>query len=275
VNRVVGSIDRDARGIVDPGSGAQRFTLDRHAPSPSVGRFVDRYWIVSWDLTGQPPYTQRVFAHPVVNVVFEAGEAIVTGVTTRMSARTLEGSGRVLGVMFRPAGFHAVLGRPMSGITDRVLPFADLAGPRAGRAARQIAGAARAADQAAMVAAADELMAALLPGPPQPCEETTAIAERCAADPAMARVDALAELAGLSPRQLQRRFAEHVGVSPKAVIRRYRLYEAAERARLGDAVDWAALAAELGYSDQAHLVRDFSAAFGVPPERYARAAGTS
>ncbi len=74
-------------------------------------------------------------------------------------------------------------------------------------------------------------------------------------------------------RQLQRRFADHVGVSPKAVIRRYRLYEAAERARLGREVDWAALAVELGYSDQAHLTGDFSATVGMPPDRYARTGG--
>ena len=49
-----------------------------------------------------------------------------------------------------------------------------------------------------------------------------------------------------------------------------RLYEAAERAARGDAVDWSRLATELGYSDQSHLVRHFTAAVGVPPDRYAR-----
>jgi AraC-like DNA-binding protein len=52
------------------------------------------------------------------------------------------------------------------------------------------------------------------------------------------------------------------------VINRFRLHEAAERAGGGQPVDWAGLAAELGYSDQAHLVREFRAAIGAPPERY-------
>jgi AraC-like DNA-binding protein len=51
------------------------------------------------------------------------------------------------------------------------------------------------------------------------------------------------------------------------------LYEAAERARQGAGVDWAALAVELGYSDQSHLIRDFSASIGMPPDRYARTGG--
>jgi AraC-like DNA-binding protein len=33
-------------------------------------------------------------------------------------------------------------------------------------------------------------------------------------------------------------------------------------------VDWSSLAAELGYYDQAHLIRDFTAAVGEPPGRY-------
>ena len=48
-----------------------------------------------------------------------------------------------------------------------------------------------------------------------------------------------------------------------------RLHEAAERADLGEAVDWAELAFDLGYADQAHLTRDFTDTIGVPPAQYA------
>lgn len=70
-------------------------------------------------------------------------------------------------------------------------------------------------------------------------------------------------------RRLQRLFAEYVGASPKWVLRRARLHEAAARAEAGAGVDWAVLAADLGYADQAHLTRDFAAAVGAPPGRYA------
>ncbi len=65
-------------------------------------------------------------------------------------------------------------------------------------------------------------------------------------------------------------FAEYAGVSPTWVLRRYRLLDAAESVRHGNNVVWAEVAAELGYSDQAHLVRDFSAAIGNTPAAYAR-----
>lgn len=253
----------DARGIIDPDTGFRRFRLRRHAPSDPVARFVDRYWVVTWHL--DEPYTQEVLAHPVVNVVFGYGPATVNGVTTRMTSRTLEGSGWALGVMFRPAGFRPFLGRSMSTITDRVLPAAEVFGPAFEDV---ILG-----DEEELVAAVDAFLARIVPEGTQSSEETTRIVEQVAADPGLARVAALAGEVGLSVRQLQRRFADHVGMSPKKVVRRYRLYEAAERARKGTAVDWAALAVELGYSDQSHLTRDFSAAIGMPPERYAKSLG--
>ena len=47
------------------------------------------------------------------------------------------------------------------------------------------------------------------------------------------------------------------------------VHEAAQCADAGGDVDWAALAADLGYADQAHLTRDFTKTLGVPPSRYA------
>jgi AraC-like DNA-binding protein len=75
-------------------------------------------------------------------------------------------------------------------------------------------------------------------------------------------------VSGMSVRSLQRLFGDYVGVSPKWVMRRARLHEAALRADGGEPVDWAALAIDLGYADQAHLTREFTATIGVPPSRY-------
>lgn len=241
---------------------------ERYAPSPQVARFVDRYRQASWDLTRHEPYHQRVFSHPVVNVVFTPERATINGVATRVTSRRLAGTGWALGIMFRPAGFRPLLGRSMATIRDRTLGVTSVFGPEAGWLTAMIAGTAAPTDETRAVV--DRFLARRLPAPPQPGEATSALVEHIAAEPALVRVEALASAEGVSVRQLQRRFADHVGVSPKAVIRRYRLYEAAERVRHGAAVEWAALAAELGYSDQAHLTRDFAAAIGLPPEQYRR-----
>jgi AraC-like DNA-binding protein len=93
------------------------------------------------------------------------------------------------------------------------------------------------------------------------------IVARIAANPHVTQVRALAYDLGV--RALQRLFADYVGISPKWVIRRYRLHEVTERLAHGGFIDWAELAAELGYADQAHLTRDFKDIFGESPTRYA------
>jgi AraC-like DNA-binding protein len=262
---VVEGPDADARGIVAPDAGLTRFRLDRFEPTPGVGRFVAWFWRVTWDLRGRAPHTQQVLSHPVVNVVFQAGGGIVVGVQTRIAERTLEDEGWALGVMFRPAGFSPFVEGPAKALVDQTLDIGEVFGDEGVALATSVAEAGP--DRAHDVV--DGFLAARVPDGVQPSESVSDLVEKVAADPALLRVEDLADRAGCSPRQLQRRFAEHVGVSPKWVIRRYRLYEAAERAARGTDIRWADLAAELGYSDQAHLTREFTAALGMPPDRYA------
>lgn len=59
-------------------------------------------------------------------------------------------------------------------------------------------------------------------------------------------------------------------MSPKWVIQRYRLHEAAAQLTSGRPPTLAALAAALGYFDQAHFARDFKSIVGAAPSAYRR-----
>ena len=93
-----------------------------------------------------------------------------------------------------------------------------------------------------------------------------------AGDRDITKVEDLVERYGLNVRAVQRLFAKYVGVSPKWVIQRYRLHEAAEQLASNTALSQADLALSLGYSDQAHFNRDFKAVVGTSPAAYARRA---
>lgn len=73
---------------------------------------------------------------------------------------------------------------------------------------------------------------------------------------------------GLSRRTLERLFQSEVGVAPKSFARIERLSAIADRLRHG-ALSWAALAAELGYADQAHLTREVLELSGYTPRQFA------
>ena len=87
-------------------------------------------------------------------------------------------------------------------------------------------------------------------------------------DRALVRVDQVAALGSLSVRSLQRLFATYLGVSPKSVLARYRLQDAAAAIDAGQVTDLAGLAVSLGWFDQAHFSRDFRAVVGMPPSAY-------
>jgi len=122
-----------------------------------------------------------------------------------------------------------------------------------------------------MIGYAEALLGSMLPERDPLAEQVAALVSGITDDPGLRRVDQLSAFSGMTARTLQRLFADYVGVSPKWVMRRARLHEAAERADSGEPVDWTSLASDLGYADQAHLTRDFTVTIGVPPSRYAAA----
>jgi len=90
-----------------------------------------------------------------------------------------------------------------------------------------------------------------------------------AGDRSILRVADVCDASGLDERALQRAFRACVGVSPKWVIQRYRLHEAAAQLRSSAPPELAALAASLGYADQAHFSRDFKRMVGETPGAFA------
>jgi len=83
-------------------------------------------------------------------------------------------------------------------------------------------------------------------------------------------VGEVAERLGLLPRTLQRRFAAHVGLSPKRFGRVQRLQRVVRGLDGWAQVDWAATAARHGYCDQAHLADEFRDLADVTPAGYLR-----
>lgn len=264
----------DTRGILHPRTGLQRFQLHRYLPPAPLTPYVDRLWCVRWDLADGEVFEQPVLAHPCVNVVVEPHRAAVYGVPSKLRSQRITGRGWAVAAMFSPGGVRPFLRSRARDWVDRDAQIAD----HWGRPGSDLVAAIRRAcgDDDAVEQQRVGLLSSFLTelAPPVMPAATTAAATAAALvadDRALCRVEELADRTDITVRSLQRLFAEHVGLSPKKVIRRYRLLEAAEAAAGGQSVSWAEVAVQLGFSDQAHLTRDFTAAFGVSPSRYAAA----
>jgi AraC-like DNA-binding protein len=83
-------------------------------------------------------------------------------------------------------------------------------------------------------------------------------------------IAALAKDIGWSRKHLVNRFRSELGLAPKPIARLMRFHEACRLAQTEASGGWAAIAAESGYADQAHLAREFSDLAGEPPTAWAR-----
>ncbi len=274
----------DTRGILLPGGLVEHVDFQRYAAPDELNGLVDWFWSVRWDLPAGQVHSQPLVPQPGVNISVGNGpppgfhppagpyplRCVVNGVSTRRSARVLSGAGWNLAAKTSTGGFGAWVS-DVAALTDRVVAAGPLLGiDDADLAAKCAAGTlAEGVDRLATVLI--ELLSRQDPDRIAQAREIAAVAEIAAGDRTIRRVEQLAERAGIGVRTVQRLFAAYAGVPPTYVVRRYRLLEAAELVRDGARVDWAQVAADLGYADQAHLTRDFTCTIGYSPQAYARA----
>jgi AraC-like DNA-binding protein len=168
----------------------------------------------------------------------------------------LAAGARTAGVRFHPGMAGAFLGVAPGDLTDRTLALEDVWGVRA----RQVQS--RLADARSVEECLSVLRGALAPPRREPGGVQRAIEAMTAAHGDL-DLDWAARHAGLSARQFRRRCLEESGLTPKRLCRVLRFRHAYALAARGG--DWAGVAGDAGYFDQAHLIRDFREFTGGAP----------
>jgi AraC-like DNA-binding protein len=258
---------RPSRVVVsDPVSG-RRVDVSRFEPDATLVPWIDVYWGTRWDLRGQSPHDTGVLSDPTVHLVIERGRSRLVGTHRLRFSRRLEGQGRILGTKLWPAAIRGFVDVPVSQWTDRIVPLREVVDVDIAKLER------------AVLAIDDDGTAFELLGQTwrrfaRPLDEAAILArkivEHVASTEGVIRVEQLVATFGIDERALQRLFVRNIGVTPKWVIRRVRLQEAAAWLERSPAPALAELAARLGYADQAHFARDFTAVVGVSPRAFAK-----
>ena len=196
------------------------------------------------------------------DLVWEQGRgAYVAGPDTGPVPTTMAAGTVMLGVRFRPAAGGPALGIPLSELRDQRADLADLRPAQAGQLTAALD------PEVAAVRMLDVTAALVADGAPDPAVTRAA---RLLCDPDVRAEDVAAEI-GLSLRQLRRRCQAVVGYGPKTLQRvlRFRGFVSRVDAR-PEVLDLAAIAAEAGYADQAHLTRECGRLSGLTPAALAR-----
>jgi AraC-like DNA-binding protein len=261
-------------GVLRPDHLAPVVDLDRVPGSAGLDRWVEWYWTVRWDLPAGERHTSEVLPHPTMHLTVESGDGprhgfgmpttLVHGVITSRFTMGLANSGRVFGVKFRPGGLGAFTGHDAATFVDRVVPASAILD--VGAVQDDVLDCERDGERAAVM---DGFLCARRPEPDPAHDLVLTVIADMLADHALVRVEDLTARHAVSTRTLQRLFRRYVGVGPKWVLRRYRLHDAVTLIDQGHGDDLAALATGLGWFDQSHFTRDFTALVGQSPSRYA------
>lgn len=255
------------KGMLRPQEAAEYVDLRRYPAQGPLSTYVERYWSVRWDLPEGAAYESAVIPHPCVNLSFTPVlGAEVHGPGTALSRHPLTGAGRVFGVKFRPGGFAAFVGQGSAAFADWTAAAATVFGPAVDALSATVMGG---GDRAAVGAVAGFLSERLPPRPDPRYERLLGIVSAILEDRSITGVGQVAERFAMSTKSVQRLFQAYVGLGPKWLIRRYRMHDAAARLAADPKTNLAALAFELGWSDQAHFTHDFKDLIGSPPAEYA------
>ena len=171
----------------------------------------------------------------------------------------------VMTIHFRPAGALAFLGCPLGDLENALVGLSDLWGSSAERLREHLIAVGSAQERVALLEAF--LLTRMRRGAwPQP--RVASVLHSAELDPSM-RVSKAQALSGLSVKRFNAVFRCEVGLSPKAYFRVRRL-QAVLRALNTPApgASIAEIAADLGYFDQAHLVREFRSFTAITPTQY-------
>ncbi|MGO1544239.1 MAG: helix-turn-helix domain-containing protein [Gulosibacter sp.] len=251
----------DRRGILYP----SRLPSFQRVPAPAhLEALVRWFWIPRWQIAPGRISRQQVLPFPASNLVVMPEGIDLYGPTTGITHRDLVGEGWAVGALLRPAGavqLHTNLAeiRDSSVRIEAPALHRDVALAMAGSK-----------DVAKAVEAYESWLTQTLAEPDATGLLANQMEDVIATDRSIQRVEQVAERLNLTVRTVQRLASRHIGVSPIAIIRRYRLQEAAGRLREDASLKIADLAAELGYADHAHLTTDFRKVLGLTPDRYRR-----
>jgi AraC-like DNA-binding protein len=189
--------------------------------------------------------------------------ASVIGTMTRPLTVTTTGPVDLLGVRFRPGGLSAFLTLDAAELTDAQVDLTNFWGHLAEEIWRRLSE----ATPAGRVWLLHEMLNARANGRIQTDPFILHCVTRIEAARGDLRIGELEKSTGLSARQLERKFARHLGISPKTFARVVRFRALAAAATKPDP-NWVTLAGDFGFADQPHLAREFKAFAGLTPTDY-------
>jgi AraC-like DNA-binding protein len=254
----------------------------RHTPAPPLSDFVALLWL--YEGYHQPHAKERLLPDGSMELVINLNEdltrvydphhterfhvlrgSVVVGAHSEFFVIDTAEQHSVAGVHFKPGGAFPFFDPPASELHNTLVSLEDLWGRLASQLRERLLEAGtppaklRILEQSLLAYAADRL------------ERHPAVAFALREFHGLPHARTIADVTGqigLSAKRFIQVFSGEVGLTPKLFCRVRRFQRVLRRIGAGRPVEWAAVAADCGYFDQAHFIHDFRAFSGINPSTY-------
>jgi AraC-like DNA-binding protein len=235
-------------------------------PRPPLNRYVECFWTLESSSPSAQP--ERILPDGCIELILNFGaqfsqhcdetrklqpKNFLVGQMTGPIMITPSGPVQLIGIRFNPGGTLPFVRMPLHEVTDQVV---DLGGISSTLERDLLRVTSRSSVLSEKIRAIEEFLTTALTNSKHD-SSSMSIAARIIESRGLVAVEELAMDAGISSRQMERRFLSDIGVGPKLlgrIIRFQQVFRAVEQSNNA----WAEIAIACGYYDQAHLIRDFN-----------------
>jgi AraC-like DNA-binding protein len=251
-----------------------------YQPKPPLSKFIDCFWLYD----GQArPQTERILPTGTFELVINLRHnelsfydaerlekcsrfsgAVVSGAHGRSFVPDAADDIFIIGVHFKPGGAFPFLGLPAGDLADTHVDLETLWGPSAGPLRERLCEARTSQDRFYML---EQVLMHRLCHRVKQHYAVMAALEMFQNNQGWTVREASKHV-GLSQRRFIQVFKAEVGMTPKLFSRIQRFQQTRTFIQQRAPVNWAAVALDLGYFDQSHLIREFLEFSGQSPTNY-------
>ena len=242
-------------------------------PAPLLRPYVHHYWIMQASKESLSPiimptgcfkwiiHRRRPFwVQEETNL---SAKASISGPYEKAIHLSTEEELEMIMVIFYPYAFHLLTGIPCQLFSNQNVDFEDLESQGFKTLKSQVLESE--SSDAAIAHIESFLLRQLTQAKTSPYQQPLAKVFQSIGQQPILRIDALAEMACLSERQFRRVFVEHVGLSPKQLLRILRFHQVAYRLISTPVPSFDNLIDHFGFTDHSHFYREFLQFSGMSP----------
>ena len=254
----------EPRGRLDPIGFERHVSFLTYLPPADLALFIEHFWTIRWEKPGTTYNSEEVMHRPYVDVFVSLQQSGIQGTFRGKRTYVAAGSGRIIGIRFRPGAFHALWGGALADVQDKIVDVQQVFPQADSRYIEHLL----ALDDQAVIDELLQLVRAKHPQPDANIELINTIIRAIETDESLQTVTAVAKAFSRSERGLQQLFRDYVGIGLKWLLQRHKLLAAAQHIRETNQPNWATIAYDLGYSSQQHFITAFKQVLGKTPLQY-------